>query len=908
MASQLQPTERQINSVPSFPSSTVNPTVKENSSTPPQRSGFNLFALSYDFLELVLGNLYRPFGSAPSAAANRSSQPVSTPVASQIGTISPNSQSVTISRSSVSSTTVVQTITSRSYPEILPIQTEIISPNPQPATTSTSSAAATATIQTITSGSYPEIKPVIIPGAPPPVIQYKPIPRPAPMVASPPLYTSYPRTVAASVARTQSVVSDVLASTGANAASSLKAQLSPVSASATTQSEPVVVPPTEQMGTETEKKLANARSVPAATSATAQPMVTESHIVVSVTADTTNISIEQLSVPSVSTVTQLTSVEPAAEPLTTANSTTSSSQQPTTILSEKAEVTIAPSADSQSIAKSALVTPTGTGIEGNAGTEGQTPGVGASKRPPSRKNSKNSLAGNRQSEINISALELPVLIIPSSDSTGAALSAIPESLVPSTASSATLTELPPFNPGEPFNVGKILKWNKALQEAMVNRELREPVFTKKGKDVTARLYKQTLRNYDQCVNEYRKREALIKNNIPIDKPNTPVLTRKPSASRLLQAGISPIYDELLDFSLEGKASLHQIAPVVNKAEGEAAAVGGYLFAVAHGQMKETGIKIKEAYLAKTLELGLAREKDYSVQLFAVFEGQGGPLAAQFIREHLEKKLIDLLRTYNSENLTEEGIYKALKLVGVHLHNGFVEQHKKEAQDQGAAVAIALIVKRTEKRMEDQKEVEYKFNELWTANIGNCRAILDFNGSEIQMTEDPLLSFPHYAKEVEKRGGKVKDGKMEPELGGEPSYLARAIGHTRFNGTLSARAKVSMHRFEEDEESLEKSHKIKEGLCYSHVILCAGHQTRCASEIARAANKRGGVLSREVPWALPKNPLPPHLKLTRPEQIKYEMAGSHPSLIARDVVRLSLLSMSKEDEKKINSMTALVVKV
>jgi serine/threonine protein phosphatase PrpC len=169
--------------------------------------------------------------------------------------------------------------------------------------------------------------------------------------------------------------------------------------------------------------------------------------------------------------------------------------------------------------------------------------------------------------------------------------------------------------------------------------------------------------------------------------------------------------------------------------------------------------MEDAHLATSFSLNI-RGKTYPVQLFGIFDGHGGSRAAEFVRTHLKLELQRTLREFATEGLSDPAIWNALKITCAKLHAKF-------RGSEGTTAAIAMIL--------DGK--------LWTANVGDSRAILD-NG--VQLTEDAKPNDPYYKKGIEKLGGYVTSmfgwPHSVPRINGNLA-VARAIGDHGITGVI-----------------------------------------------------------------------------------------------------------------------------
>ncbi|MBX7065896.1 MAG: protein phosphatase 2C domain-containing protein [Parachlamydiales bacterium] len=157
---------------------------------------------------------------------------------------------------------------------------------------------------------------------------------------------------------------------------------------------------------------------------------------------------------------------------------------------------------------------------------------------------------------------------------------------------------------------------------------------------------------------------------------------------------------------------------------------------------------------------------HSGKLFGIFDGHGGRGASRYLRDHLQAKLQEKLEQFNSAGLTDEEIWNALKLSFVELNNEFNEQS-------GSTATVAMILD----------------GQLWTANVGDSRTILQ-NGDEIQqLSQDANLDDERYVHGIRARGGEVWPVRGVLRVNGILA-VARGFGDKFTNGAMSARPKIT----------------------------------------------------------------------------------------------------------------------
>ncbi len=219
-------------------------------------------------------------------------------------------------------------------------------------------------------------------------------------------------------------------------------------------------------------------------------------------------------------------------------------------------------------------------------------------------------------------------------------------------------------------------------------------------------------------------------------------------------------------------------------------VGTFPVGICHAQGRRP--TMEDEHLATSFQVQIAG-RNYPVQLFGVFDGHGGPKAAEFVRDHLKEQLESSLRQFNPNGLTDAGIWRALKITFIRLNQDFKNMYGNHphsiAHNQGTTATMAMILD----------------NKLWTANVGDARTVLDNNGNPVQLTEDAKPSDEKYKRNIEKRGGQVIPVLGVMRVNGDLA-VARAIGDHRLKGAISARPKITVKPLSEIQPE-------------SHLILC-----------------------------------------------------------------------------------------
>ncbi len=198
--------------------------------------------------------------------------------------------------------------------------------------------------------------------------------------------------------------------------------------------------------------------------------------------------------------------------------------------------------------------------------------------------------------------------------------------------------------------------------------------------------------------------------------------------------------------------------------------------------------LEDEHLAASFDL-VIRGQHYPIQLFGIFDGHGGATAARYVSDNLRRKLSEALREFNANGLTQAGIWKALKMAFVRLNEDFKNLHGETALEQGTTATVAMILN----------------NQLWTANVGDSRTVLDNNGTAEQLSYDAKPNDPRVRRKIENRGGKVIDVRGVDRINGDLA-VGGAFGDFRLKGAVSARPTITCKPLAE----------IQRG---THLILC-----------------------------------------------------------------------------------------
>lgn len=125
--------------------------------------------------------------------------------------------------------------------------------------------------------------------------------------------------------------------------------------------------------------------------------------------------------------------------------------------------------------------------------------------------------------------------------------------------------------------------------------------------------------------------------------------------------------------------------------------------------------------------------NYSVPIYAVFDGHGGLESVSYVFSNLSQVLKNTLEKNTQSGISDEGIYSALMECFQILDEGCIDFKN------GTTATVALI-----------------FKNVWIANSGDSKAVLSRDQMGVQLTHDAKINDPRFIKKVERRGGTITE--------------------------------------------------------------------------------------------------------------------------------------------------------
>ncbi|XP_020265233.1 probable protein phosphatase 2C 52 isoform X2 [Asparagus officinalis] len=121
----------------------------------------------------------------------------------------------------------------------------------------------------------------------------------------------------------------------------------------------------------------------------------------------------------------------------------------------------------------------------------------------------------------------------------------------------------------------------------------------------------------------------------------------------------------------------------------------------------------------------------SVYFFGVFDGHGGPHAAEYLKNHLFQNLRNHPKFMTDTKLAISETY-------IRTDTDFLQAENNSQRDDGSTASTAIMIG----------------NRLYVANVGDSRAIVSKDGEAIQLSEDHKPNRTDERKRIENAGGVV----------------------------------------------------------------------------------------------------------------------------------------------------------
>ena len=211
--------------------------------------------------------------------------------------------------------------------------------------------------------------------------------------------------------------------------------------------------------------------------------------------------------------------------------------------------------------------------------------------------------------------------------------------------------------------------------------------------------------------------------------------------------------------------------------------GGTRISIEYGTLGTVGFAesggrcgvMQDAHIAGDFLINIGG-KSTKVKITGIFDGHGddGENCSEFAKDNIIKFLKLKLEELNVTELTDLGVWNALKLAFVDLSRSYNDTVSGYNTRAGSTANVALMIG----------------EDLWVANLGDSRAILvGPDGRTTQLSEDANAIEEKYERGIGKRGHYVEEvgevGKIDGELA-----VARSLGDHFLKGGVSARPKIT----------------------------------------------------------------------------------------------------------------------
>ncbi|XP_059635247.1 probable protein phosphatase 2C 27 isoform X2 [Cornus florida] len=239
--------------------------------------------------------------------------------------------------------------------------------------------------------------------------------------------------------------------------------------------------------------------------------------------------------------------------------------------------------------------------------------------------------------------------------------------------------------------------------------------------------------------------------------------------------------------------------------------------------------------------------------FPVFDGHGGKFAAQFVRDHLPRVIVE------DANFPLE-LEKIVTRSFMETDAAFAKSCSLEsALSSGTTALTAMIFGRS----------------LLVANAGDCRAVLSRRGLAIEMSKDHRPCCDNERMRIESLGGFIDDGYLNGQLG-----VTRALGDWHIkglketgerSGPLSAVPELKLITLtKEDEFLIIGSDGIWDAFRSQNAVDFARRKLQehndvklCCKELVEEALKRGAIDNLTVVMVCFHSESPPRVTVPRP---------------------------------------------
>ncbi|KAL3524398.1 hypothetical protein ACH5RR_017232 [Cinchona calisaya] len=140
---------------------------------------------------------------------------------------------------------------------------------------------------------------------------------------------------------------------------------------------------------------------------------------------------------------------------------------------------------------------------------------------------------------------------------------------------------------------------------------------------------------------------------------------------------------------------------------------------------------KRATMEDFYDIKTSKIDGQTVCLFGIFDGHGGPRAAEFLKEHLFENLMKHPEFITNTKLAISETYQQTDM-------NFLESEKDTFRDDGSTASTAVLVG----------------NHLYVANVGDSRTIISKAGQAIPLSDDHKPNRSDERKRIESAGGVV----------------------------------------------------------------------------------------------------------------------------------------------------------
>ncbi|XP_068664721.1 probable protein phosphatase 2C 52 isoform X2 [Aristolochia californica] len=226
----------------------------------------------------------------------------------------------------------------------------------------------------------------------------------------------------------------------------------------------------------------------------------------------------------------------------------------------------------------------------------------------------------------------------------------------------------------------------------------------------------------------------------------------------------------------GPRAVMNVLPEKDNVEGGGYASGGWKSDDGRLSCGYSSFRGKRASMEDFFDVKTSKVDGKEVFMFGIFDGHGGSLAAEYLKEHLFENLLK-----HPQFMTDTKL--AIKETYLKTDSDFLEQESNTYRDDGSTASTAVLVG----------------SHLYVANVGDSRAIISKAGRAIALSDDHKPNRSDERKRIENAGGVVMWAGTW-RVGGVLA-MSRAFGNRMLKQFVVAEPEIQEQEVDEELEFL-----------------------------------------------------------------------------------------------------------